>query len=195
MFNHNQTIALFHFTIHNPSKTVPLLVKPAGLHISMTANGVQLLSSRNGVMAPNATRSKNLIQPGKTRTVTIAVKLDNNKIPDWFKTHVRNGERSQLKINLQYVANLPGTDRKIQIPAGDGITYRCTMQTAILEDNQSAATTCGQFLRLFYKPWETDSILSERSCLRTEFSVSRPNPKFSYVSLPSYNLCPGSEKQ
>ncbi len=143
----NQTTVLFHFTIRNPSDTVPLVVEPMGLRFHVDANDVRLFSSESGVLTLESPNNEQLILPGETRDVTISITLDNTKIDDWFTSHIQDGERSQLAVHLQLVVDPLGIDKPVRLPDEDGTTYRCTIQTAILEDNQSAATTCGDRTR------------------------------------------------
>ena len=140
--NQNRTTMLVRFRIHNPSKTVPLIVEPTGLRMKAAVNGVTMFHSGGGVASANSTKQK-LLLPGETREVIIPVSMDNDKVDDWFRSHVRNGERSTIAVHTQLVIDPLGVGKPIRVPDGDGITYRCAMQTAIFENNQTAATTCG----------------------------------------------------
>lgn len=105
-------------------------------------NGVTMFHSESGVASANSTRQK-LLLPGETREVILPITMDNDKVDDWFRSHVKNGERSTIVVRTQLVVDPLGVGKPIRVPDGDGITYQCTMQTAIFEDNQTAATTCG----------------------------------------------------
>lgn len=140
--NQNRTTVLVRFRIHNPSKTVPIVVEPTGLRMRADVNGITMFHSGSGVASANSTRQK-LLLPGETRDVVIPITMDNDKVDDWFRSHVRNGERSTIAVHTQLVIDPLGVGKPIRVPDGDGITYRCTMQTAIFEDNQTARTTCG----------------------------------------------------
>ena len=140
--NRNRTTVLVRFRIHNPSKTVPIVVDPTGLRMRADVNGIPMFHSGSGVLSANATKRK-LLLPGETRDVVIPITMNNDKVDDWFRSHVRNDERSTIAVHTQLVVNPLGVSKPIRVPDGDGITYRCTMQTAIFEDNQTAKTTCG----------------------------------------------------
>jgi LEA14-like dessication related protein len=138
----NQTTVIVRFRIHNPSETIPIAVDPTGLRMRADVNGNTMFRSGSGVLSPNATKRK-LLLPGETREIVIPVTMDNDKVDDWFRSHVRNGERSSIAVHTQLVVDPIGVGKPIRVPDGDGISYRCSMQTAIFEDNQTATTTCG----------------------------------------------------
>ncbi|GAA0196081.1 LEA type 2 family protein [Haladaptatus pallidirubidus] len=140
--NQNQTTLLLRFRIHNPSKTIPIIVEPTGLRMRADVNGVRMFHSGRGVISANNTK-QTLLLPGETREVIIPVTMDNDKVDEWFRSHAQNGERSTIAVHLQLVLDPLGIGTPIRVPSGNGITYRCHMQTAIFEDNQTAATTCG----------------------------------------------------
>ncbi|WP_227357417.1 hypothetical protein [Haladaptatus salinisoli] len=141
--NQNQTTLLVRFRVHNPSETIPIIVDPTGLRMRANVNGVRMFRSGSGVLSAN-TAEQTLLLPGETRDIVIPVTMDNDNVDDWFRTHVQNGEQSTIVVRLQLVVDPLGVGKPIRVPSGDGITYRCQMQTAILEDNQVAATTCGE---------------------------------------------------
>lgn len=141
--NQNQTTLLVRFRVHNPSKTIPIIVDPTGLRMYADVNGIRMFRSGSGVLSTNTTK-QTLLLPGQTREVVIPVTMDNDKVDDWFRAHVQNGERSTIAVHMQLVVDPLGVGKPIRIPDGDGVTYRCHMQTAIFEDNQTAATTCGE---------------------------------------------------
>lgn len=140
--NRNQTTVLIHLRIHNPSETVPLIVEQTGLQIQTSINNVTLFHSDNGVLTPKTTTDQSLLRPGETREVVIPITMDNNKVDDWFQSHVQNGEHSTIDVRMQVVVDPLGIGKPIRIPQGDAITYQCSMQTAFFEDNQTAASTC-----------------------------------------------------
>ncbi|WP_129112704.1 LEA type 2 family protein [Halegenticoccus tardaugens] len=139
----NGTTVLFRFRIHNPSDAVPLVVEPTGLRLRADANGVRLFRSGSGVLSREAATDDRLVLPGETRDVTIAATVDNRVIDDWFRSHVRNGERSTIETRLQLVVDPVGAGEPIRVPEDDEATHRCTVRTAVLEDGQRPGTTCG----------------------------------------------------
>ncbi|MFH5800651.1 LEA type 2 family protein [Haladaptatus sp. CMAA 1911] len=138
----NRTTVSVRFRIHNPSKTVPIVVDPTGLRMRASVNGNTMFRTGSGVLSANASK-RTLLRPEETREVVIPVTMDNEKVDDWFRSHVKNGERSTIAVHTQLVVDPIGVGKPIRVPDGDGISYRCSMQTAIFEDNQTAKTTCG----------------------------------------------------
>ena len=129
------------FEIHNPGD-VPVPLVPDGFRLNATGNAVPLFTASGDALTPqNVTRDATLA-PGETRTVVYTVAMDNKNIDEWFVSHVRNDEQTDFVIKPQLEFEIPDTDVGITIPR-DGPGYRCSLQTAILVDNQSTETTCG----------------------------------------------------
>ncbi|WP_227356628.1 hypothetical protein [Haladaptatus salinisoli] len=141
--NRNQTTVLVRFRIHNPSETIPIIVDPTGLRMRVDVNGVRMFRSGHGVLSANSTE-RTLLLPGETREIVIPVTMDNDKVDDWFRSHVQNGEHSTIAVYTHLVVDPLGSGTPIRVPSGDGVTYRCHMQTAIFEDDQTVTTTCGK---------------------------------------------------
>ncbi|WP_231188412.1 LEA type 2 family protein [Haladaptatus sp. DYF46] len=137
-----RTTLLIHYRIHNPSDTVPLAVDSTGLRMSLAMNDIELFHTGNGTLSPNTVNTTSLIRPGETRTVTFVVTMNNDRVGDWFRSHVQRGEQSDIDVRAYLVLDPHGTGETVRIP-NDNATYHCRIQTAILEDNQPMATTCG----------------------------------------------------
>ncbi len=86
------------------------------------------------------------ISPGETRELTFAVTIDNERIGDWFPTHVDRTERTTVRLAAQLVYTL--NDYTVTVPP-EGEAFACTfdLQTAMLVDqtpgvsNQTCAPT------------------------------------------------------
>lgn len=138
----NQTTVLFHFTVHNPGD-VPVPAVPDGIGISVDMNDVRLLRAQSDEFTPQSVSQDAVIQPGETREVVLEVTMDNDKIDEWFTSHVRADERTTIDVQLQLVFTEPQTETTVRMPQESPVTYTCDFQTAILVDNQETTTTCG----------------------------------------------------
>lgn len=142
--NESTTVVLFDFTFHNPSETVPFPAVPDGMTISIDMNEVRMFEASEDEAQPRDVGPDAVIQPGETRTVTIAVTMPNDKIDDWFTSHVRNEERSEVDARFRFVFEEPKTGTTIRIPEDNPITYSCEMQTAIFVDGQETDSNCAE---------------------------------------------------
>lgn len=137
------TTVLFSFDIHNPGDvTVPAV--PDGLQVDLAMNDVDLFSGGEEAMTVRNTARDAFIRPGDTQTVVLAIDMDNEKIDDWFTSHVRNGERTRIDASFRFTFEHEATGTTVSIPREDAATYQCTLQTALLVDDQDAGTDCGE---------------------------------------------------
>jgi LEA14-like dessication related protein len=135
----NQTTVLFKFDITNPSDNVPIPAEPDGLRAEIGMNGVNLMEASGDEFEMRS--STEAIQPGETRTVVYAVEMDNQKIDEWFRSHVRNDEVSDVEVTFQMQFSVQG--QTFSVPRGAGATYECQLQTGMLIDDQETDSTCG----------------------------------------------------
>lgn len=127
--------------IHNPGD-VPVPLVPDGFRLSAEANGIELFSAQREAISARNVDGDTLLAPGATRTVTFEANLSNNRINDWFISHVRNDEQTNLTVTPQLVFEVGETGSEFTIPE-EGAGYTCQFQTALLIDDQETATTCG----------------------------------------------------
>lgn len=140
--NQDTTTVLFHLRIHNPSDTVAVPAVPDGVGVSVDMNDVRLFRAQGEELSPQNVDGDAVIQPGETREVVFAVQMDNSKIDEWFRSHVRNNEQTEITTQFQLVFNTEETT--FRVPEKGGLTYTCNLQTAILEDGQQTETDCLQ---------------------------------------------------
>lgn len=139
--NESATMIDFHFEIHNPN-VVPIPAAPDGLAAEIDMNDVAMVRTQGNAFTLQNVGPDETIAPGETREVVMSVRLDNQKIDEWFVSHVERGERTELAVRLQLLFRLPGRDTTIRVPQ-EALAYTCEMQTAILVDDQRTQTTCG----------------------------------------------------
>lgn len=141
--NRTSTQLLFHVRLHNPSKRVPMPAAPDGLATSIEMNGVSLVDVRGEAFGLRSVDRDALIRPGEMREVVYVATMDNDRVDDWFRSHVERGERSTIEIRTSLLFEVPRTGNTIRIPRDGPLTYTCEFQTAMLVDDQETATTCG----------------------------------------------------
>jgi len=135
----NQTTVLFKFDITNPSDSVAIPSEPDGLRANVEMNGVDLMDVSGDEFEMRS--SPDPIEPGETRTVVYAVELDNEKIDDWFRTHVEKDEVTDVEVTFGLTFAAQG--QTFDVPPQGGATYTCQFQTGMLVDDQQTDTTCG----------------------------------------------------
>lgn len=134
-----QTTVRFRFRIHNPGD-VAVPPEPDGLRANVEMNDVELFTADGEALSLRS--ADRPIEPGETRVVTYTVTMDNDKVDDWFRSHVRNSEQTEMETSLQLVYRPAIIDREIAIPAEGPTVTTCDIQTAILVDDQETETTC-----------------------------------------------------
>ncbi|PSP33623.1 hypothetical protein BRC64_03060 [Halobacteriales archaeon QH_10_67_22] len=145
----NTTVVEFHFRVHNPSETVPMPAEPDALGATIAMNDVDLFEATSDdatLQNPEnfSTREAvagRVIEPGETREVVYEVEMDNERVDEWFTSHVRQSERTDVRVEFELV--LGAGETTFRLPE-DGAAYTCEMQTAMLVDDQETRTTCGE---------------------------------------------------
>ncbi len=125
--------------VHNPG-SIPVPLVPDGFRFNATANDVPLFTASGDALTPKSVDRDAMLAPGETRTVEYTVTMTNDNIDDWFRSHIANGEQSDLVIKPRLEFGVSEIGATITIPNHGG--YECEFQTAILED-QDSGSTCG----------------------------------------------------
>ena len=102
---------------------LPTAMTIRDVHYRVTLNGV-VLADRT---APDRFR----LSGGETRTLPIEMRLDNAKMNDWWPTHIRNGERSDLNVTVTVTADSRfGSERRTLTSLGQDTTVETDMLNA-----------------------------------------------------------------
>ncbi|WP_336036890.1 LEA type 2 family protein [Halobacterium yunchengense] len=105
------------FRVYNP-KASPVVVSNVGYNITM--NDVQVGSGE--------TEDTTTI-PGKTsRVVETPTAMSNERLDEWWVSHVRNDQTTELRIDFYAEVEPPGSDDPVRVPL-DGMTYTKTIET------------------------------------------------------------------
>lgn len=86
----NTTVVVTDVTVDNPNP-VGTGWLDASLDYTVSMNDVRMAEGSKDDLA---------VGPGRS-TVTLETRLDNRRIPDWWVTHVRNGERTTVAIDAE----------------------------------------------------------------------------------------------
>ncbi|PSP78607.1 hypothetical protein BRC81_07240 [Halobacteriales archaeon QS_1_68_20] len=136
--NESTTTVHFVYEIHNSGPThVPAV--PKGFEVDVQMNDVAMFEGGTGAMTPKNVAENATIAPGETQELVFAVQMDNEKVDDWFRSHVGNDELTHVEADVQFVFEVG--DVTFRIPP-DGATYECDFQTAMLIEQQDR-TDCG----------------------------------------------------
>jgi len=128
------------FEVYNP-KAAPVAVSNVGYDISM--NGVQV---GEGELAETES-----IPPKTARVVETPTVIDNDRLDEWWVTHVRNDQTTELRIDFYAEVELPGISETVRVPL-DELTYTQTIETDMFgnkgdaggnETTTTAGTTTG----------------------------------------------------
>ena len=143
-----ETTALIHLRVHNPGD-VPVPAAPDGVGVSIDTNDVRLFEAGTDAVSLRSVGPDAVIAPGETREVTFAVTMQNERVDEWFTSHVRRDrgpgvEATAVSAGVQVVFEVPGAGTTFRLPADSPATYDCEFQTAILVDGQETSTTCGE---------------------------------------------------
>ncbi len=88
--------------IYNPN---PVSIPIKRIHLTVLMNGIKMAEGE----------AKDIkLEANKVSKVTFITKMDNNKIPDWWFTHIKNGEHSE--VNIQGTAYFELLGQEISFP-------------------------------------------------------------------------------
>ena len=115
------------FVAYNP-KTVPFTVTELGYEITM--NGVAVGEGRTDEPAT--------IPPGSTETIRTETVIRNENLDDWWVTHLRNDQVTDLRIEFYAVVSSDLLPQDVRVPL-DELTYERTIETDIFGNENASA--------------------------------------------------------
>ncbi|ELZ27757.1 Water Stress and Hypersensitive response domain-containing protein [Halosimplex carlsbadense 2-9-1] len=142
----SETTVVFHMLVHNPGD-VPVPSSPDGVGVSVDMNDVRTFEAESGDLSAESLGPDAVIAPGETEEVTYRVTMDNERVDDWFTSHVSaeagpGAEATAVNAQFQVVFENPATGGEIRLPRDSPVGYDCSFRTAILVDGQTSASTC-----------------------------------------------------
>jgi LEA14-like dessication related protein len=117
------------FDLYNP-QTLPFTVSEFGYEITM--NGVRV--------GEGTTEGLAAILPGATETVTTRARIINPNLDDWWVTHLRNDQVTNVRIEFYAVLAGDELTGDIRVPL-DRLTYEETIETDIFGNKNATAGT------------------------------------------------------
>jgi LEA14-like dessication related protein len=117
------------FVVYNPN-AYPIPVTELGYRTTM--NGVE--------MGTGTTEGRGVIPPGETRTVEATTTLNNQRIDEWWVSHLQNDQTTDLRIDFSARFELP--TETVEVPL-DSLTYTRTVETDIFGNKADAGSAGG----------------------------------------------------
>jgi len=143
------TTVYFHFRIHNPGD-IPVPTAPSNMGVDVAMNDVEMFSAQaNDTSLQNPEDfsdgdlvGERVLESGETEEAVYAVEMNNENIDDWFRSHVQQEERTNIRTEAKLVFSIQ--DVEFAVPSESPIAYTCDFQTDILVDDQNTSTDCGE---------------------------------------------------
>ena len=101
--NQDYTEILTRITVNNPN---PVPIPISAVETELYLNGIKMGSGKN---INSAT-----IEPGES-VIVLSTKIENNKIPEWWVSHIKNGEKSKVTLKGYLVFDLKITQFRFPI--------------------------------------------------------------------------------
>ena len=88
--------------------------------IPVPVTKLRYLVEMNGVrIAEGSSNVATIIQPKSDATLTFVTKLDNRMVDDWWVSHIKNGERTKVRVVLQPVIEVGGKELVFTLAEGE----------------------------------------------------------------------------
>lgn len=118
------------FVVYNP-KTTPYVVTEIGYEITM-----------NGVDVGNGSTEREYAIPGKDRrTVRAETAIDNGRLDEWWVSHLRRDQTTDLQIDFYATVRL-SEGETVRVPM-DELTYNRTIETDIFGNENASGNASG----------------------------------------------------
>jgi len=185
-----RTVVYYHFLVHNPSEVVAIPAEPDNLGLTVNMNNVELFTAQEDdttlqnpmEFSLSESLGKRVLTPGETKEIVYAIEMDNEKLDDWFVSHVQRDEQTDVRVEFQMVFD--NGETIFRVPENSPVTYSCELQTGILVDGQNQETTCLQ-------PESVPGVdTSESSSQNDDESTTTPTPTGTDTDVPTRNQMP-----
>jgi len=165
--NETTTLIDTDLAVHNPN---PIGVRLGGLTVNYTVdlNDIRMASgTKNGV---NITTGNS--------TLGFRTAMDNERIPEWWVTHIRNGERSDLRVHATVTSSLLGqsatfspVDRPVET---DILSAFNSEETRPVNANQPLVSDPVLYVNETGAAW--GSVSERQTPIDMQFTVYNPKP-------------------
>jgi LEA14-like dessication related protein len=126
----SETPIAMQFDVYNP-KTQPYAITEVGYEVTM--NGI--------LVGEGATEETYLIPGGTQKTVRTTPTIANERLDEWWVSHLRNDQITDLRIDFYAKVELP-TGNEIRVPL-EGLTYERTIETDIFGNKEETSADAG----------------------------------------------------
>ncbi|EMA36285.1 LEA type 2 family protein [Halococcus hamelinensis] len=127
------------------TETTPLeirtrLANPTSIPLSITR--LDYTVTMNGITVGNGTTGEATTVPaGGQESLRAETDIRNERLDDWWVTHVQRGQRTDLRVSFTAVLSLPGGETA-RVPL-DGLDYATTIDTDVLANDSTAQARLG----------------------------------------------------
>ncbi|MFC7215143.1 LEA type 2 family protein [Saliphagus sp. GCM10025334] len=159
-----RTEILTDLTIHNPN--------PIGLGSADVDARYDV--RMNGVEMANGSGEDITVQPG-TSTESLRTKMRNERIPDWWVTHIENGEQTHVEIDATISSGLVGRSTEVtneQTVETDLLSAFNSEETRPIEANRAFVEDPILYVNATRGQWA--GVDQQHTELRLEFDVYNP---------------------
>ncbi|KAB1196589.1 MULTISPECIES: LEA type 2 family protein [Haloferax] len=143
----NRTALELTFVVHNP-KPYPVAVSELGYDISM--NDVDV--------GEGTTDSEYVIQPHSTKTIEATTYIENERLDEWWVSHLERNQTTDLRIDFYAKLDAGGTTFTVPL---DPLTYEKTFETDIFGTKSSSSDSAGETTTQSSETTESDTTTTE----------------------------------
>ncbi len=134
----------------------------------------------NDVTVANGTTDGEVhMKPGKKTTFGIDSTFDNGKLPEWWESHVENGEKTTMDVQFYAVMHEDGKTRKVDLPF---LSKRVVFTTDVLGGGKTTTKVVPRDGEASFAPPKLESVESSwvvpdegNTGVRTRATVVNPN--------------------
>jgi LEA14-like dessication related protein len=161
---------------------------PNPFGISLGGVSVDYAIAMNDVPMASGTKEGVSIRSGES-TVSLRTRMENERIPDWWVTHVRNGERTTVRVNGTVDTSLVGSvavppvERKVSTDIEGALD---SGETRPINASQSPVSNPVLYLNETSGSW--GRVNDSATEIRMEFVVYNPKPHAVPVSELGYEM-------
>ncbi|WP_254543814.1 LEA type 2 family protein [Halomarina pelagica] len=163
--NESRTVVHTDLHVRNPN---PIGVRLGGTTVNYTV-------AMNGVVLASGEKDGVHVESGNA-TLSFVTSMDNRRIPDWWVTHVRNGETTRVRVDARVHSSLLG--RTFAVPQERTVEtdvigqFRSTEDRPVRADSPLAPDPV-LIVRETDARW--GAVTDERTPIETQFVVYNPN--------------------
>ncbi|MFB6179650.1 MAG: LEA type 2 family protein [Halorientalis sp.] len=179
--NNTTTVIDTNLTVSNPN---PIGVSLGGTSINYTVN-------MNDVRMASGHKEGVQVGTGNS-SLTFRTSMDNDKIPAWWRSHIANGEHTQVQINATVRSSMLG-GRTITVPQQkqiqtDIIGQFNSDETRPIDANQALVEDPVLYVNETSAQWDTENLSKARTPINMSFTVYNPKSYPYAVSELGYTI-------